>query len=145
VAGASSRRRDEALLDLPEGGQSLAPLRVDGERGIVGHKRQARMRLRDEAQRAGHGDVGMADAVAELVGAGARGAVGFESGEGGRDLRAAAPSPGLRHLVVHALLVEQADGLVGEAGGEGGDAERAVAGGLGAGKSARSGGTRLSR
>jgi len=65
-----SRRRDESLLDLLERGEGLE---AGGVRGKCGTRRQgdhARMGFGGEAQRGADRDVGVADAVAEPVGAG---------------------------------------------------------------------------
>ena len=89
------------------------------------------MRLGDEAQHGGDRDIGMADAVAEPIVARPAGAVGLEHGESARYLRAAAVDPDVRHFPVQALLVEQADGLVGQAGRQSRDLQRLVPGRLG--------------
>src|SRR5215470_7842480 len=101
-----------------------------GERRVLGHRNQAGIGLEEETQGRHDGDIGVTDAVAEPIAASPGGAVALERRERARHLAAAALDPDLGGGAVQPLLVEQADGLVGQARGEGGDPQRSVPGGL---------------
>src|SRR6266568_8830955 len=120
-----SLRRSQWLYNLLERRQRLATLAVRQQRRIARGVEQLRMCLSGEANDASYRDVGVADAIPQPVRRRHLGAFGFEHLQHVADLRLAALDPQRKLLLPQHALVEQADGLVTETGGERADAQEA--------------------
>src|SRR6266567_2813256 len=119
----SPLRRRQRLHDLLERGQRLAARGMCAQCRIARRVEQLRMRLAGEAGDTGDRDFGVADAVTQPVRRRHLGALGFQHSEHVADLRLAALDPQRELLLSQHALIEQADRLVAEAGGERADAQ----------------------
>ena len=88
------------MSDLAEGRQGFKPLAVGSEGVIIFHAREARMRLVEETQGNGDGDIGMADAISEPIICRSRRPVGLELRQRAENLAVAALDPDVRDLLM---------------------------------------------
>src|SRR5262245_15879512 len=98
------------------------------------------MRLVDEAQDGGDGDIGMADAAIEPVIAVPAGAFDLKDTENGGYLCPTAIDPDVGHFAVQALFVEETDGLFAQTRGKSGDLQGLAPSRLGGGEHRAAGG-----
>ena len=119
-----SARGRERLRHGPENLHRLALLGVRRQPRPSLATQQLRVRLAEETQGAGDGDIGVAEIFPEPERARPSGPVRFQRAEHRPDLQLAALGPTGRDLLVQRALVEQADRLVGESRRQRADLER---------------------